>query len=199
MLGELCSHDIGRTLALDENLFRDSQFLRDGQHQIVVFVPLIDVHHDAGLAGFQRFAQRRHPQAVGDDVVGPAQFAAAYRVVGDVADAAFAVGGAVDGVVVAEYQHAVFGQLEVQLHDVDPHADNRLDGRNRILGVVAPVAAVGGDQHLFRGGIVDFGDDGLGTALGIRRAGMLPAGGSRESRREDQQVGDFSYHRLSLD
>ena len=85
--------------------------LHGGKYEVVVFVALVDVHHDTVLAGFECFAQRRHPQAVGDDVVSPAQLAAADRVVGDVADAALAAGRAVDGVIVAEHQYAVFGQF----------------------------------------------------------------------------------------
>ena len=70
--GELRCHDLRRTLALDEHLIRDAQLLGDGQREVVIFVPLIDVHHDAVFADFQRFAQGRHPQIVGNDVVCPA-------------------------------------------------------------------------------------------------------------------------------
>ena len=192
VFGELRGHDFGRALAFDENLLRDAQLLGDGQYEVVVFVALVDVHHDTVLAGFECFAQRRHPQAVGDDVVSPAQLAAADRVVGDVADAALAAGRAVDGVIVAEHQYAVFGQFQVKLHDVYAHADHRFDGRNRVFGVVAPVAAVRSDEDFPRGGVVDLGHDGFGAAGRSRRPGLFPAGGSRKSRCDDQQFVDFS-------
>lgn len=142
---EFCRDGLHRTFAFDEHLIRDAQLLGDGEREVVIFVALVDIHRDAVLADGERFAQGRHFER-GLHAVAGFQHAAPDRVVGDVADAAAAVGRAVDRLVVAQDQHAVLGELEVQFHDVYPHADHRFDRRDGVFGPVAPVSAVR-DHH----------------------------------------------------
>ena len=68
-------------------------------------------------------------------------------VVGNFGDKSASRGGAVQRPVVADDQHAVGGQRQVDFDDVGTHADDRFDGCQGVLGIVAPVAAVAGDQH----------------------------------------------------
>ena len=133
--------------------------------QIVVLVAFVDIDHDAVLAEFQRFAQRRHAVRRGYAV---ARFEETPPdgVIGDFGDETFARRRAVQRPVVADHQHAVGGQRKVDLHDVGAHADHRLDGRQGVFGIVAPVAAVAGDEDFPRGGVVDLSHDALGPAGG---------------------------------
>jgi len=71
----------------------------------------------------------------------------------------FAGRRAVDACVVHQDEHAVGGHFQVYLHDIDAPVDGAAKRRKRIFGVVAPVAAVRDDEDLFRGRIVDLGDD----------------------------------------
>ena len=171
MLGELRGHDIRAALALDQNLLRDAQLLRDGQHQVVVLITLVDVDHDPVLAHLQRLAERRHPVRR-LHAVARLQNAPPDRVVGDVAHTALARSRPVDRPVVTDHQNAVLRQFKVQLHDVGTHADHRFDGRQRVFRPVAPVATVTGHDDIFRRRIVNLGDDrrsaGAGNRFGLR-------------------------------
>lgn len=152
--GELRGDVRDGAFAFDEKLPGDPEFLGEALHEVVILVALVDIDHDAVLAEFQRFAKRRHAVRRGYAV---ARFEETPLdgVIGDFGDETFARCRAVQRPVVADHQHAVGGQRKVDLNDVGPHADHRLDGRQRVLGPVAPVAPVAGDKHLFRGGVVN--------------------------------------------
>ena len=143
MLGELLLyHAVGRT-ALDEHLVGHAQFLGDGQHKVVVAIALVDVHHNAILAKLQCLPQGGYLHAGNGDAVTALQVEPQQFVVGVVADFLAPRRASVECLVVAQHQDAVLGELQVELHDVDAHADDRLDGRQRIFGIVAPIAAMG--------------------------------------------------------
>lgn len=145
----LAATGLRRTLALDEHLLRHAEFLADLQRHVIKLISLVDIHHDTVLADLQRFAQGRHLPGR-THAVRRTQEAALNRIIGDVAHTSPPGSGPVDGMVVAEHQHAVLRQFEVQLHDIDAHADHRLDGGNRILRIVAPVSAVRSHHDVFR-------------------------------------------------
>ena len=163
--GELRGDIRDGAFAFDQELSGDSEFFREILHQIVVLVAFVDIDHDAVLAEFQRFAQRRHAVRRGYAV---ARFEETPPdgVIGDFGDETFARRRAVQRPVVADHQHAVGGQRKVDLHDVGAHADHRPDGRQGVFGPVAPVAAVTGDEDLPRGGVVDLSHNALGPAGG---------------------------------
>ena len=69
----------------------------------------------------------------------------------------------------AEHQDAVLGLFEIEFHHIDTHPDDGLDGRNGILGIIAPVAAMGNDDYILGFGIVDLGHDLFRPVAGIRR------------------------------
>lgn len=152
--GELRGDVCDGAFAFDEELSGDPEFLGEALHEVIVLVALVDIDHDAVLAELQRFTKRRHAVRRGYAV---ARFEETPLdgVIGDFGDETFARCRAVQRPVVADHQHAVGGQRKVDLNDVGPHADHRLDGRQRVLGPVAPVAPVAGDKHLFRGGVVN--------------------------------------------
>ena len=189
MLGELRGHGIRAALALDQNLVRDAQLLRDGQHQVVVLVTLVDIDHDPVLAHLQRLAERRHTVRR-LHAVARLQHAPPDRVVGDVADAALARSRAVDRPVVAKHQHTVLREFQVQLHDVHAHADHRFDGGDRVLGVVAPVAPVRSHDDVFGAGVVDFGDD-RRSAVSGNRFGLRAGPEQGKAGEKDQQFFHF--------
>ena len=68
--------------------------------------------------------------------------------VGIVAHGAVSSGGTVQRPVVTEHQNAVFSHLQIQFHHIHTHANHRLDGRNGIFGIVAPVTAMGNDDNI---------------------------------------------------
>ena len=142
MLGELLLyHAVGRT-ALDEHLVGHAQFLGDGQHEVVIAIALVDVHHDAVLAKLQRLPQSGNLHAGNGDAVTTLQVELQQLFVGVVADFSASRRASVKCIVVAQHQDAVLGELQVELHYVDAHVDDRLDSRQRILGIVTPIAAM---------------------------------------------------------
>ena len=192
--GELRGDIRDGAFAFDQELSGDSEFFREPLHQIVVLVAFVDIDHDAVLAEFQRFAQRRHAVRRGYAV---ARFEETPLdgVIGDFGDETFARRRAVQRPVVADHQHAVGGQRKVDLHDVGAQADHRLDGRQGVFGIVAPVAAVAGDEDLPRGGVVDFGHDALGPA---GRGGSGSGTGGLQEQQPREKNEQFFHGSLGL-
>ena len=148
MRRQLGRHGRHTPFALDEYLIGHAQLLGQGQHEIVMLIPLIDVHHDTVLAHGQRLAQRGHRVAGYPCMVRRTQPAAPDRIAADLRHASPAGGHAVDRVIVHQHQHAVGRELQIEFHHVDAHADHAFDGSDRIFGIVAPVAAMRRHQHL---------------------------------------------------
>ena len=65
-------------------------------------------------------------------------------------DLAAAVGGALEGLVVNHHQHAVFGEVQVQVHTIDACLQCPAEAGERVLRCLAPRAAVSVDQHAFQ-------------------------------------------------
>lgn len=163
--GELRGDIRDGAFAFDQKLSGDSEFFRKILHQIVVLEAFVDIDHDAVFAEFQRFPKRRH--AVRRSyAVARFEEAPPDGIIRDFGDETFARRRAVQRPVMADHQHAVGGQRKVDLHDVGTQADHRLDGRQRVFGIVTPVAAVAGDEDFPRGGVVDFSHDAFGPASG---------------------------------
>ena len=144
--------------AFDKRLAQHSRTFEQRMDAVVELEALIDVHDGAALANQERLFERRDLPVRGDTLSGP-QADFADRVERDVADAAATGRRAVDACVVHQDEHAVGGHFQVDLHDIDAPVDGAAKRRKRIFRVVAPVAAVRGDEDLFRGGIVNLGDD----------------------------------------
>ena len=183
--------------ALDEQLLGNAHLLGDGHNQIVVLESLVDIDDDAVLADEKSLLEGGHAQRVGGHAVGSFEFEGLDLRQGLLVDAASAlalpVGATADIGVVAEHQDAVHGHFDIQLHDIGAHADDGLDGRNGVLGIVAPVAAMAGDNDVVGFGIVHFRHDFL-SAGGI--AGTV--GARNDGREEDRQNTHFanSFHML---
>ena len=120
---------------------------------------MVDIDDDPVLADFEGLAEGRDLEAGLDGAMGSLEVELQQFVVGIVADAAVAGGHAVERRIVVEHQDAVFGHLEVQFHDIDPHADDGFNGRDGILRIVAPVAAVRDNDNVFRIRIMQGGDN----------------------------------------
>ena len=170
-----------------------AELLADLQRHVVKLISLVDIHHDTVLADLQRFAQGRHLLGR-THAVRRTQEAALNRIIGDVAHTSPPGSGPVDGMVVAEHQHAVLRQFEVQLHDIDAHADHRLDGGNRILRIVAPVSAVRSHHDVFRRGIVNLGHD-FRRMRRVFRSGGFRSGASPQQCGDGQNTADKSLHK----
>ena len=137
-----------RLLALDQDLVGDSEFLGEGENQVVIFITLIHVHADAVLAALQRLAEGADVQGVGGNAVRALETELLELIQGVIAYKALSGGAAVDRPVVREHENAVLGELEVELHYVSAHPDDGLDGRDGVLRIIAPVASVAGHDHI---------------------------------------------------
>ena len=155
-------------VALDQHLVGDAELLGEADYLIVVLIALVDVDNNAVLAQQQCLAQGGHA-VLGGDVVPGLEIDILDRVEGNVLDTSLARGGAVDGAVVADDEHAVLCHRYIQLDNVDAHLYRRLHSGQRVLGVVAPVAAVRGNQYRFRLRVVYLLDNTGGAVLGHRR------------------------------
>ena len=181
-------HHFDGFLSLDEHLVRHTQLLADFQGGVVVVVALVDVHADAVLGAAERLLQGGHAHGVNlhamcaleaqalDFRKGQVRHSGAL--VGLGAEHLGKIGGTLHIGVVAEHQHGVRGHMDVQFHNVGPHADDAFNGRDGILRVVAPVSAVAGHHHILGLGIAHLGDD-TGRTVGVlRRTGTGGQGGT---------------------
>jgi hypothetical protein len=92
------------------------------------------------------------------------------------------IGTADYGAVVAEHKHGVLGHLEVELHDIDTHLDNRLDSRDGILREVPPVAPVRGNYYILGRRIVNLRNNLFCTSGILRSLGRTSGKGKCRNR-----------------
>ena len=114
--------------------------------------------------------------------------------IGVVADVSVTGGHAVEGRIMAEHQDAVLGQLEIEFHDIHAHPDDGFDGGEGVFRIVAPVAAVGDDDDVFRIGIVQGGHHFFRL---VHRSGFRAAGQHRE-RRQDKKGQVLCFNHIAV-
>jgi hypothetical protein len=83
---------------------------------------------------------------------------------------------------VTENKDAVLGHLEVELHDIDTHLDNRLDSRDGILREVPPVAPVRGNYYILGRRIVNLRNNLFCTSGILRSLGRTSGKGKCRNR-----------------
>ena len=138
---------------LDDDLIRCAGLFHQLVNLLKVVVAFVDIDEDFPFAEDEHFLEGGYVVACYGGAVLRAKTELLQLVEGEVGYGPFAIGTAVHGLIVHEYELAVFSALDVYFYHVNPSVYAALEGRNGVLGMVAPVASMSYDCDVF--GVVE--------------------------------------------
>ena len=111
---------------------------------------MVNIHHNTVLTHLKRLTQGGHLHAGNGNAVPSLQVECEQFLICVITYIPTSCGRAVYRLVMAKHQHTVFRHLHVQLHHIDTHANNRFNGGEGILWVVAPVTTMSYNHDIIR-------------------------------------------------
>ena len=173
--------------ALQNDLALYAQRVDDGRNAGGVDVELVDVDEDLAAADVERLFERGHALVGQRGVLAAlalAQTRLAHFRKREVLDGARAVRYAVELAVVRKHVVSVLRLGDIDLDHVAAHLDRAADRRERIFRMIAPVAAMGDDEHVVAVRAVEL------RAQPLRARRLLRDGAARRRRGSRSRAAD---------